>query len=145
MVYIHIGVGFSVVCFNFTGNARASMRGTDNNGSRFFYVRIVHHAAQSWAAQDFTKCLYQQIWSYPERPTPIPATELHPMPSPKQKLQTPSRSQVHKQGCPPKTPFSQILLTKNHSSFPKTVPLGQMRRAQSRVGEYLPHTTRLSL
>lgn len=61
MVYIHIGVGFSVVCFNFTGNARASMRGTDNNGSRFFYVRIVHHAAQSWAAQDFTKCLYQQI------------------------------------------------------------------------------------
>ena len=36
MVYIHIGVGFSVVCFNFTGNARASMRGTDNNGSRFF-------------------------------------------------------------------------------------------------------------
>lgn len=145
MVYIHIGVGFSVVCFEFYGQCESLDAWNGQQRFTLFYVRIVQHAAQSWAAQDFTKCLYQQIWSYPERSTPIPATELHPMPSPKQKLQTPFRSQVQKQGCPPKTPFSQILLTKNHSSFPKTVPLRQMRRAQSRVGEYLPHTTRLSL
>ena len=37
--YIHIGVGSDVVCSTAIGNARASIRGTDNRTiSRFFFV-----------------------------------------------------------------------------------------------------------
>ena len=41
IVYIHIGVGSDVVCSTAIGNARASIRGTDNRTiPRFFYVML---------------------------------------------------------------------------------------------------------
>lgn len=61
---------------SFTGNARASMRGTDNNGSRFFCVRIFHLAAQSWAATDFTKMSVQADVVIPGKVRSIPSTGL---------------------------------------------------------------------
>ena len=73
-VYIHIGVGFGVVCFDYTGNARASMRGTDNNGSRFFCVRIIHLAAQSWAVTDFTEMSVPTDVVIPGKVNAIPST-----------------------------------------------------------------------
>ena len=67
---------FGVVCFDYTGNARASMRGTDNNGSRFFCVRIIHLAAQSWAAKDFTGMSVSTDVVIPGKDNPIPSTGL---------------------------------------------------------------------
>lgn len=61
---------------SFTGNARASMRGTDNNGSRFFCVRIIHLAAQSWAAKDFTGMSVSTDVVIPGKDNPIPSTGL---------------------------------------------------------------------
>ena len=61
---------------SFTGNARASMRGTDNNGSRFFCVRIIHLAAQSWAVTDFTEMSVPTDVVIPGKVNPIPSTGL---------------------------------------------------------------------
>ena len=52
------------------------MRGTDNNGSRFFCVRIIHLAAQSWAAKDFTGMSVSTDVVIPGKDNPIPSTGL---------------------------------------------------------------------
>ena len=50
------------------------MRGTDNNGSRFFCVRIIHLAAQSWAVTDFTEMSVPTDVVIPGKVNPIPRT-----------------------------------------------------------------------
>jgi len=41
---IHIGVGSNVVCSTSIGNARASVRGTDDQQcSHAFFVLVIHH------------------------------------------------------------------------------------------------------
>ena len=52
------------------------MRGTDNNGSRFFCVRIIHLAAQSWAVTDFTRMSVPTDVVIPGKVNPIPSTGL---------------------------------------------------------------------
>lgn len=50
------------------------MRGTDNNGSRFFCVRIIHLAAQSWAVTDFTEMSVPTDVVIPGKVNAIPST-----------------------------------------------------------------------
>ena len=52
------------------------MRGTDNNGSRFFCVRIIHLAAQSWAVTDFTEMSVHTDVVIPGKVNSIPSTGL---------------------------------------------------------------------
>lgn len=52
------------------------MRGTDNNGSRFFCVRIIHLAAQSWAVTDFTRMSVPTDVVIPGKVNSIPSTGL---------------------------------------------------------------------
>ena len=52
------------------------MRGTDNNGARFFCVRIIHLAAQSWAVTDFTRMSVPTDVVIPGKVNSIPSTGL---------------------------------------------------------------------
>jgi hypothetical protein len=99
------------------------MRGTDNNGSRFFCVRIIHLAAQSWAAKDFTGMSVSTDVVIPGKDNPIPSTGLasDALPEVHQSASLPVSAQKGvstKNTLFPNTINNDCLTIKEHCEFP---------------------------